>query len=161
VTSEWWWIDKDKVRALNGIGTHGLSVQAIKTYASDRAATMTGWETGIAMSIVTDYRLDGRGSIPVEANDFSFGLCDQTSSEAHPAPYPVGNGGHFPLFLTSALDGLSGQRHAPAALYARGKHPRYSLDGRVDGPQSWSGHRGQGKCPLPLPGIEPRYWAYL
>jgi hypothetical protein len=26
-------------------------------------------------------------------------------------------------FLTSALDGVSGQRHAPAALYPRGKKP--------------------------------------
>jgi hypothetical protein len=27
-------------------------------------------------------------------------------------------------FLTSELDGVSGQRHAPAALYPRGKDPR-------------------------------------
>jgi hypothetical protein len=26
-------------------------------------------------------------------------------------------------FLTSAVDGVSGQRHAPAALYPRGKDP--------------------------------------
>jgi hypothetical protein len=34
-------------------------------------------------------------------------------------------------FLTSALDGVSGQRHAPAALYLRGKDPRYPLDRRL------------------------------
>jgi len=45
-------------------------------------------------------------------------------------------------FLTSALDGVSGQRHAPAALYPRGKDPRYPLDRRLGGPQSRSGHRG-------------------
>jgi hypothetical protein len=40
--------------------------------------------------------------------------------------------------------GMSGQRHAPAALYSSG------------GPQSWSGYRGYRKNPMPLPGIEPR-----
>jgi hypothetical protein len=45
-------------------------------------------------------------------------------------------------FTTSALDGVSGQRHAPAAFYSRGKDPRYPLDRRLGGPQSRSGHRG-------------------
>jgi hypothetical protein len=52
--------------------------------------------------------------------------------------------------------GMSGQRHAPAALYPRGKDPRYPLYRRLGGPQSRSGHRGRRKNPLPLPGIEPR-----
>jgi len=38
--------------------------------------------------------------------------------------------------------GVSGQRHALVALYARGKDPWYPLDRRLDGPQSWSGHKG-------------------
>jgi hypothetical protein len=38
-------------------------------------------------------------------------------------------------FLTSALDGVSGQRHAPAALFPQDRR-------RLVGPQSWSGHRG-------------------
>jgi hypothetical protein len=37
-------------------------------------------------------------------------------------------------FTTSALDGVSGQRHAPAALYPRGKDPRYPLYRRLGGP---------------------------
>jgi hypothetical protein len=37
--------------------------------------------------------------------------------------------------------GLSGQRHATAALYPRGKDPQYPLYRRLGGPQSWSGHR--------------------
>jgi hypothetical protein len=45
-------------------------------------------------------------------------------------------------YLTSALDGVSGQRHAPAALYPRGKDPLYPLDRRLGGPQSRSGRRG-------------------
>jgi hypothetical protein len=52
--------------------------------------------------------------------------------------------------------GVSGQRHAPAALYPWGKDPRYPLYRRLGGPQSRSGHRGYRKNPLPLPGIEPR-----
>jgi hypothetical protein len=45
-------------------------------------------------------------------------------------------------FLTSALDGVTCQRHAPAALYPRGKDPRYPLYRKLGGPQSRSGHRG-------------------
>jgi hypothetical protein len=52
--------------------------------------------------------------------------------------------------------GASGQRHAPAALYPRGKDPRYPLYRRLSGPQSRSGHRGYRKNALPLLGIEPR-----
>jgi hypothetical protein len=44
-------------------------------------------------------------------------------------------------FLTLALDGVSGQCHAPAALY-RGKDSRYTLYRRLGRSQSWSGHRG-------------------
>jgi hypothetical protein len=40
------------------------------------------------------------------------------------------------------LMGVSGQHHAPAALYPRGKGPRYPLDRRLGGPQSRSGSRG-------------------
>jgi hypothetical protein len=43
--------------------------------------------------------------------------------------------------LISALDGVSGQRHASVALYPRGKDPRYPLDRKLGGPQSRSGHR--------------------
>jgi hypothetical protein len=39
-------------------------------------------------------------------------------------------------FLASALDGVSGQRHAPAMLYPQGKDPRYPLDRRLGGEAS-------------------------
>jgi hypothetical protein len=58
-------------------------------------------------------------------------------------------------YLTSELDGVSGQRHDPAELYP-GKDPRYPLYRRQDGPQSWSGHRGQRKISFYLSAIEPR-----
>jgi hypothetical protein len=59
-------------------------------------------------------------------------------------------------FLTSAPVGVNGQHHAPATFYPRERTPRYSLDKRLAGPQSWCGHRGLRKNPLPLPGMEPR-----
>jgi hypothetical protein len=52
--------------------------------------------------------------------------------------------------------GVSGQHHAPAALYLREKDPRYPLYRRLGGPQSRSGHRSYKKNPFPPPGIEPR-----
>jgi hypothetical protein len=44
-------------------------------------------------------------------------------------------------FLTSVLEGVSCQHHAPPALYPRGKSPRYPLYRRLGGPQSRSGRR--------------------
>jgi hypothetical protein len=48
---------------------------------------------GSSGSIVSDYGLDDRGSIPDRGRGF---FCVQTGSEAHPASYPVGTGGPFP-----------------------------------------------------------------
>jgi hypothetical protein len=52
------------------------------------------------------------------------------------------------------LMGVSGQHHAPAAIYPREMDLPYPLDRRLGGPQSRSGH--EKKILLPLPGIEPR-----
>jgi hypothetical protein len=52
--------------------------------------------------------------------------------------------------------GVSGQGYPPVALYPQVKDPRYPLYRRLGVPQSRSGHRGQRKNPLPLPGIELR-----
>jgi hypothetical protein len=52
------------------------------------------------------YQLDGHGSIPGEARDFSLLYNMQTSSGAQPASYPVGNGGSFhgvKLYLHSPI----------------------------------------------------------
>jgi hypothetical protein len=50
---------------------------------------------------------------------------------------------------------VSGQIHAPAAL-PPGKYPRYTLDRRLGGPQSRSGHSGgEEKSCQSSPGIEP------
>jgi hypothetical protein len=41
-------------------------------------------------------------------------------------------------------------------LYPQGKTPQYPLDGRLGGPQSWSGHGCEEKNSQPLPGLEPQ-----
>jgi hypothetical protein len=45
---------------------------------------------GSSVSIVPDYSLDERGSIPYKGRGFS------SSSEAHSASYPVRTGSNFP-----------------------------------------------------------------
>jgi hypothetical protein len=57
----------------------------------------------------------------------------------------------FTLSLISALDGVGGQRHAPAAL-PPGK-TRYPLYGRLGGPQ---GRSGRVRKISPPPGFDPR-----
>jgi hypothetical protein len=49
-------------------------------------------------SIVSEYGLDDWAigvRSPTGANDFSFSLCDQTGSGAHPVSCPIGTGGPF------------------------------------------------------------------
>jgi hypothetical protein len=52
--------------------------------------------------------------------------------------------------------GVSGQRHAPAALYPRGKDPRTHCSGGWVGPRAGLDTEARGKILSPLPGIEPR-----
>jgi hypothetical protein len=47
--------------------------------------------------------------------------------------------------LTSTLDEVSGQRHAPAAIYPWKRTPRYPLYRRLGGPQSRAGQRLEEK----------------
>jgi len=46
-------------------------------------------------------------------------------------------------------------RFTPWPLYPWGKSPQYSLDRRLGGPLSLSGHGGKEKKTTALPGIEP------
>jgi hypothetical protein len=51
------------------------------------------------VSIVSDYGLDHRAievRSPAEAKDFSFTLCVQIVSGAHPSAYTMAIGGPFP-----------------------------------------------------------------
>jgi hypothetical protein len=73
------------------------------------------------------------------------------------------------LFLTSVVDGGEWSASRPSHALPPGKEPRYPLDRRLGDLQSWSGHRGLKKNPLPPPRFEPRspdslvcshiYWA--
>jgi hypothetical protein len=51
---------------------------------------------GSSGSIVSDYGLDNRGSIPDRGRRFFSSPYVQTGSGAHPASYPMGTGGPFP-----------------------------------------------------------------
>jgi hypothetical protein len=51
------------------------------------------WSLGSSVSIMTTDWVTGVRS---PAEDFSSSVCVQTSSEAHPASYPVGTRGPFP-----------------------------------------------------------------
>jgi hypothetical protein len=51
-------------------------------------------------------------------------------------------------FTASALDGVSCQCNASAALYPRGKDHRYPLDRWLGGPHNQSAHRGYRKNPF-------------
>jgi hypothetical protein len=59
-------------------------------------------------------------------------------------------------FLTSALDGLSGQRHAPAALYPRERTPGTHCTGGWVGPRAGLDTEAGGKILSPLSGRETR-----
>jgi hypothetical protein len=54
------------------------------------------WSRGSSGSIVSDYGLDDRGSIPDRGREFFFSPCVQTGSGAYPASYPMGTGGPIP-----------------------------------------------------------------
>jgi hypothetical protein len=66
---------------------------------------------------------------------------------------PLETGSIARTLLTSAL-GVSGRRHAPAALNPRERTPRYPFDrtGLRDGLDT----EAKGKNNLPLAGIKPR-----
>jgi hypothetical protein len=59
-------------------------------------------------------------------------------------------------FTTSALDGVSGQLHAPTALFPGERTPGTHCTGGWVGPRPGLDTGVRGKNPLPLPGIEPR-----
>jgi hypothetical protein len=56
---------------------------------------------------------------------------------------------------TSVLDEVGGQRHASAALYPRGKHPRYPLYRRLGGPSAGVDTEDRGKILCPCRGSNP------
>jgi hypothetical protein len=81
IREEWWWRQYAPLKCRPTIILHGSTTQ--------RSRVSSG-------SIVSDYGLGDRGSIPGGAKDFSSSLCVQTGSGAHPASCTMGTGGPFP-----------------------------------------------------------------
>jgi hypothetical protein len=69
-----------------------------------------------------------------------------------------GRGGIAPTHsLPRHEEGVSGQLHAPAYLYPRGRTPGTHCTGGWVGPRAGLDTGATGKIPFPLPGIEPRW----
>jgi hypothetical protein len=62
--------------------------------------------------MLSDYRLDAWGSIPGRGKGFSYSLCVQTSSEAHPTSCSVGTRDPF---LGSKAQPRRDTDHSPAS----------------------------------------------
>jgi hypothetical protein len=62
---------------------------------------------------------------PAEANDFSSSLCVQTSSEAHPAPYPMSTGGTF--HEGKARPGRDTDHSPPSSAEVKNEYELYFL----------------------------------
>jgi hypothetical protein len=94
----------------------------------------------IEFSVVSDYRLDDRGSIPAEA-DFSSSLCIQIGSEAHPASCPMGTGGAFPGVKRGRVVTLTTHPHLV---------PRSIMNRTFTSSPPWRLHGGSGTALLLL-----------
>ena len=86
---------------------------------------------------------------------FLIPFKEKQRRKVHPTTGPEGPDGEYKhsstLPLTSALDGVGGQRHGPAAL--RPEMTRYPLYRRLGGPWVRSGREGKI---LPEQGFDPR-----
>jgi hypothetical protein len=70
-----------------------------------------------------------------------------------------GSGGIPPWILNLGPRWMWVVSFTPRSLYTQGKNPLYSLDRRLGGPQSRSGHDGEQKNSQPLPGLQPWHHA--
>jgi hypothetical protein len=87
---------------------------------------------GSSVNIVSYYRVDYWGSIPSRGKRIFPLACVQTSSEGHPASYPVGTRVHFSAKVKNEQE----QYHKERRLK---NEPYYPLDRRLGRPQCWSG----------------------
>jgi hypothetical protein len=71
---------------------------------------------GSSVSIMSDYKLDDRGSISGIANYFFSVACVQTNSEAHPTSCPVRSRG---LFLGGKAQPGRDADHSPHSAKVR------------------------------------------
>jgi hypothetical protein len=84
------------------------------------------WSRGSSCSIVSDYGLDDRGSIPDRGRGFFF--CVQTGSGAHPASCPMGTGGTFPG--GKARPGRDADHSPPSSAKVDNEYELYLLSPR-------------------------------
>jgi hypothetical protein len=85
-------------------------------------------------------------------------------TEHHAMTVYWGNGGIDPSILDLGTRWRWVISFTPRPLYPQGKSPRYTLDRRLGGLQSRSGHGGEEKNFQPPPGIEPflsLIWHYV
>jgi hypothetical protein len=90
-----------------------------------------------SLSMVCDYRLDDRGSISGRGKWFFFSsICVQTSSEAHPAYYPMCTAGPFP-----------GGKHGRGVTLSTQPHlmPRSRMNKNNTTSYPWRLHGGSGQ----------------
>jgi hypothetical protein len=74
---------------------HFLYNQNIKLYPDFQTTPKRNGSWGSSFIIVSDYRLDDRGSIRGRHKGFFSSYCVQTRSGAHPVSCPMGTGGTF------------------------------------------------------------------
>jgi hypothetical protein len=75
-------------------------------------------------------------------------------TEHHAMKVYWGSGGIAPRILDLSTRWRRVISFTPRPLYPLGKNPRYSLVGRLGGPQSRSGRGDEEKNSQPLPGLE-------
>jgi hypothetical protein len=108
----------------------------------------------------------GRGKDGLEQRLPNYGACPNfarhmgarwKAKQSHNTPMEARGERRYSSysFATSALDGVSGQPHAPAALYLSGKDPDTHWTGMLDGPLSRSGHTGYRKNLCLYRGLNP------
>jgi hypothetical protein len=94
---------------------------------------------GSSVSIVFDYRLDDRDSIPGRGKGFSCSFC--ILSDSHPASCTMGTGGPFPEAKTRPGRDAD---HLPHLV------PRSRMSGSYISSPPWRAHGGSGTSPMPF-----------
>jgi hypothetical protein len=115
----------------------------------------TKWRAEISRGMIQIIRFCGQGSY-LKNNDSS--VSKQSKAVPLHATEALGGDKRYSSysFLTSELDGVSGQRHATAELCPGERTPGTHCTGGWVGPRAGLDTEARGKMLLPVPGIEPR-----
>jgi hypothetical protein len=88
-----------------------IAALPVVIYIWNTVSGILGAGAARSVAIVSDYILDDRVQSPAEAKDFPSSLRVQTSSEDHPASYPMGTRGPFPGVKRGQSVTLTTHRH--------------------------------------------------